>query len=259
VIRIIARPVQVCLQSANCSKHSRHVATLKVSDRVTDLGAFVREQRESARLSLRQLAKAAGVSNPYLSQIERGLRRPSAEVLTQIAKGLQISAEALFQRAGLLDESGSVEVEVAVHGDTRLTARQKRVLLDIYATFRAENARQDAGAEVDAEVDAATAAATVVPLIAKGGPAELKSRQAGSDQAGAGDDAVRNHPAGSGRRGGSRRGAARKRADGGARGAARPGAGRSTLRRVGQPGQTDTDGRGAEGGVGESRTPNGQD
>ncbi len=146
------------------------MATLKVPDRVTDLGAFVREQRESARLSLRQLANAAGVSNPYLSQIERGLRKPSAEVLTQIAKGLQISAEALFQRAGLLDESVGVEVEVAIQSDVRLTARQKRVLLDIYETFRAENAREDAPAE--------PIAATVVPLVTG-----LKPGVPGSDQA----------------------------------------------------------------------------
>ena len=126
------------------------VQTLKVTDRVGellagDLGAYLKEQREGARLSLRQLASAAGVSNPYLSQIERGLRRPSAEVLQQIAKGLQISAEALFLRAGLLEESEGLHVEVAIQGDVHLTARQKRVLLDIYQTFRAENARSDAG------------------------------------------------------------------------------------------------------------------
>ena len=117
------------------------MATLKVPDRVGDLGGYLKEQRENARLSLRQLATAAGVSNPYLSQIERGLRKPSAEVLQQIAKGLQISAEALFLRAGLLEESSGVEVEVAIQSDVQLTARQKRVLLDIYSTFRAENAR----------------------------------------------------------------------------------------------------------------------
>jgi transcriptional regulator with XRE-family HTH domain len=117
------------------------MATLKVPHQVGDLGAYLKEQREGARLSLRQLASAAGVSNPYLSQIERGLRKPSAEVLQQIAKGLQISAEAMFLRAGLLEESGGVEVEVALQSDVHLTARQKRVLLDIYATFRAENAR----------------------------------------------------------------------------------------------------------------------
>ena len=117
------------------------MATLKVPHQVGDLGGYLKEQRESARLSLRQLASVAGVSNPYLSQIERGLRKPSAEVLQQIAKGLQISAEALFLRAGLLEESGGLEVEVALQSDINLTARQKRVLLDIYATFRAENAR----------------------------------------------------------------------------------------------------------------------
>jgi transcriptional regulator with XRE-family HTH domain len=117
------------------------MATLKVPHQVGDLGGYLKEQRESARLSLRQLASAAGVSNPYLSQIERGLRKPSAEVLQQIAKGLQISAEALFLRAGLLEDSGGLEVEVAVQSDVQLTARQKRVLLDIYSTFRAENAR----------------------------------------------------------------------------------------------------------------------
>ena len=119
------------------------MATLKVPHQVGDLGTYLKEQREGARLSLRQLATAAGVSNPYLSQIERGLRKPSAEVLQQIAKGLQISAEAMFQRAGLLEESGGVEVEVALQSDVHLTARQKRVLLDIYATFRAENARAE--------------------------------------------------------------------------------------------------------------------
>jgi transcriptional regulator with XRE-family HTH domain len=131
---------------------------LKVPDKVGDLGGFLREQRESARLSLRQLATVAGVSNPYLSQIERGLRRPSAEVLQQIAKGLQISAEVLFLRAGLLEESGGLEVEAAIQSDLALTARQKRVLLDIYATFRAENGRLVAATDglapvVDADVD----------------------------------------------------------------------------------------------------------
>jgi transcriptional regulator with XRE-family HTH domain len=112
-----------------------------ISNRVGDVGAYLREQREHARLSLRQLASVAGVSNPYLSQIERGVRKPSAEVLQQIAKGLQISAEALFMRAGILEESEGVQVEAAIHADVHLTTRQKRVLLDIYATFLAENAR----------------------------------------------------------------------------------------------------------------------
>jgi transcriptional regulator with XRE-family HTH domain len=137
---------------------------LKVPHQVGDLGGYLKEQRETARLSLRQLASAAGVSNPYLSQIERGLRKPSAEVLQQIAKGLQISAEALFQRAGLLEDAGGVEVEVALQSDVHLTARQKRVLLDIYATFRAENARaivesgggSESGAESETETQPGT-------------------------------------------------------------------------------------------------------
>lgn len=114
-------------------------AVASISNRVGDLGEYLREQRENAKLSLRQLASLAGVSNPYLSQVERGLRRPSAEVLQQIAKGLRISAEALYVRAGILDEDLSPGVEVAVHADSGLTDRQKRVLLDIYTAFRAEN------------------------------------------------------------------------------------------------------------------------
>lgn len=115
------------------------MATLKV----TELGEFLREQRQGAKLSLRQLAEAAGVSNPYLSQVERGLRKPSAEVLQQIAKGLRISAEVLYVRAGILEEgAGKAEVETAVMADPELTERQRRVLLDIYASFRSENARE---------------------------------------------------------------------------------------------------------------------
>jgi len=112
-----------------------------ISDRMGDLGGYLREQREHARLSVRQLASLAGVSNPYLSQVERGLRRPSAEVLQQIARGLRISAEALYVRAGILDEEGRPSVEAAVHADPDLNERQRRVLLDIYASFRAENRR----------------------------------------------------------------------------------------------------------------------
>ncbi|MFC3687129.1 helix-turn-helix domain-containing protein [Aquipuribacter hungaricus] len=102
---------------------------------ISDLGGFLREQRQQARMSLRQLAAAAGVSNPYLSQVERGLRRPSAEVLQQIAKGLRISAEALYVRAGLLDGTEGSDVPVAVAADPYLSERQKRVLLDVYASF----------------------------------------------------------------------------------------------------------------------------
>lgn len=104
------------------------------------LGEFLQEQRQHAQLSLRQLADRAGVSNPYLSQIERGLRKPSAEVLQQIAKALRISAEALYVRAGLLEQpEGDGTVEDAVLADPVLTDRQKRVLLELYQTFRFES------------------------------------------------------------------------------------------------------------------------
>ena len=109
---------------------------------VHDLGTYLREQRESARLSVRQLSELAGVSNPYLSQIERGLKKPSAEILGQLAKGLRISAESLYVRAGILEErADQMPLETAVLADLGLTERQKRVLLDIYESFRAENAR----------------------------------------------------------------------------------------------------------------------
>ena len=116
------------------------MATLKVS-KVGDLGSYIREQRKSAQISLRQLARTAGVSNPYLSQIERGLRRPSAEILQQIAKALRISAEALYVQAGILEERETdSDIPAAVLGDTTITERQKQVLLEIYESFRRENA-----------------------------------------------------------------------------------------------------------------------
>ena len=105
------------------------------------LGEYLKEQRLQARLSLRQLAEQAGVSNPYLSQIERGLRKPSAEVLQQIAKAMRISAESLYGRAGILNPADGVgrPVELAVLGDTKLTERQKQSLLDVYSSFLALN------------------------------------------------------------------------------------------------------------------------
>lgn len=113
------------------------MATLKVGS----IGEYIREQREQAKISVRQLAQAAGVSNPYLSQIERGLRRPSAEILQQIAKGLRISAEALYVQAGILeDRESDSDVPSAVVGDAHLSERQKQVLIDIYQSFRKENA-----------------------------------------------------------------------------------------------------------------------
>ncbi|HEX6887413.1 MAG TPA: helix-turn-helix transcriptional regulator [Candidatus Nanopelagicales bacterium] len=105
------------------------------------LGAYIREQRTAAQISVRQLAKAADVSNPYLSQVERGLRKPSAEILARIAAGLRISAETLYVRAGILEERrGDHGVIAAISEDTTLTDRQRRALLEIYAAFQTENA-----------------------------------------------------------------------------------------------------------------------
>lgn len=117
------------------------MAKSKVSKTVGSLGEYLREQRLGAELSLRQLAEQAGVSNPYLSQIERGLRRPSAEVLQQLAKALRISAEQLYFQAGIVSPDDGVggSVEVAVLGDARLTERQKQSLLDVYQAFVTAN------------------------------------------------------------------------------------------------------------------------
>jgi transcriptional regulator with XRE-family HTH domain len=116
---------------------------------VSTIGSYIREQREQAKISLRQLAQAAGVSNPYLSQIERGLRRPSADILQQIAKGLRISAEALYVQAGLLEDRppGSA-VRDAVLTDPELTERQKQMLIEIYESFRKEAATRVLSAEL---------------------------------------------------------------------------------------------------------------
>jgi transcriptional regulator with XRE-family HTH domain len=117
------------------------VSSAKVSERAQNLGDFLRDQRRGAQLTLRQLADQAGVSNPYLSQIERGLRKPSADVLQQLAKALRISAESLYVRAGILEPTDGVEqaVQSAVLADPALSERQRQVLLDIYNAFRREN------------------------------------------------------------------------------------------------------------------------
>ena len=124
----------------------------KIGQAVEDIGVYIRRQREGAEVSLRQLAKVAGISNPYLSQIERGLRKPSAEILAQIATGLRISAEALYVRAGILEPRESSPVLDAVEADPDLSERQKQVLTDIYESFRRGNAA-DAGQAVTAAVE----------------------------------------------------------------------------------------------------------
>jgi transcriptional regulator with XRE-family HTH domain len=110
-----------------------------VSNAAQDIGSFIRSQREAAQVSVRQLAEKAGVSNPYLSQIERGLRKPSADVLSQIAKALRVSAEVLYIRAGMLEPCETNEVRDAIITDAAITERQKQVLLDIYTSFCEQN------------------------------------------------------------------------------------------------------------------------
>ena len=110
-----------------------------VSNAALDIGSFIRSQREAAQVSVRQLAEKAGVSNPYLSQIERGLRKPSAEVLSQIAKALRMSAEVLYVRAGILEPREASVVHHAIIGDTAISFRKEPVLLDIYTSFCQQN------------------------------------------------------------------------------------------------------------------------
>jgi transcriptional regulator with XRE-family HTH domain len=119
-------------------KLSTKVSTA-ASDMASDIGSFIRSQRELAQVSVRQLAEKSGVSNPYLSQVERGLRKPSADVLNQIAKALRVSAEVLYVRAGILEPSDKSQVRDAIITDTAITERQKQILLDIYASFTQQN------------------------------------------------------------------------------------------------------------------------
>jgi transcriptional regulator with XRE-family HTH domain len=117
------------------------IRTQKIGEQLGSLGEFIAGQRRMAQLSLRQLADQTGISNPYLSQIERGLRKPSAEVLQQLSKALRVSAESLYVRAGILDpdDHPATSVEMAVLADMAITERQKRVIIDVYASFVKEN------------------------------------------------------------------------------------------------------------------------
>jgi transcriptional regulator with XRE-family HTH domain len=128
-------------------------------DRWLDLGSFIREQRGTARLSLRRLSELAGISNPYLSQIERGLRRPSAEILQQIAKALRISAETLYVQAGILEPpSGTPDLSRSIMADQSISEEQKQALVRIYLSFRRdyEDERPDEEAAADAHLDTDT-------------------------------------------------------------------------------------------------------
>ena len=149
---------------------------------VNELGSFIREQRSSARLSLRRLSELAGISNPYLSQIERGLRRPSAEILQQIAKALRISAETLYVQAGILERpDGDTDLSRHIFNDHHLTEEQRQALLRIYLSFRHENEEPAGSAQAGApdgegpgadeepgEAGAAPAAASRGPTSAVG-------------------------------------------------------------------------------------------
>ena len=136
----LARTVDgVAREVTTTSDQEQSGVTGRVTDLGRDIGEYIKQQRASAKISLRQLSKLAGVSNPYLSQIERGLRKPSAEILQQIAKGLRISAEALYVQAGILDVPHGGPVVDAVRADDALTERQKQILLDVYESFRREN------------------------------------------------------------------------------------------------------------------------
>lgn len=134
------------LSVPNLNGHGRPGSTINVRG----LGDYIREQRRLAQISLRQLARQAGVSNPYLSQIERGLRKPSAEILQQIAKALRISAEALYVQAGILEEREGTDLAQALLHDPHLNERQKQVLIEIYDSFRKENESRSAAAAATA-------------------------------------------------------------------------------------------------------------
>ncbi len=141
----------------------------------SELGEFIREQREVARLSLRRLSDLAGVSNPYLSQIERGLRRPSAEILQQIAKALRISAETLYVRAGILDaRSSDGDLADAIMAEPTLTDAQKQTLLHIYLSFRRE---QDAASTAAAPPPPTGPAPAGAEPVAEAPPPEDPARR----------------------------------------------------------------------------------
>jgi transcriptional regulator with XRE-family HTH domain len=151
---------------------------------VRHLGEYIRAQRRDSNVSLRQLAKLAGVSNPYLSQIERGLRKPSAEILQQIAKALRISAEALYVQAGILEQrEGSGIVADAVLADDGLNERQKQVLLEIYDSFRKENAADPMVGLVTGSTGSSVPAGAAEPLATEPAPVTKTATTRGSTKA----------------------------------------------------------------------------
>jgi transcriptional regulator with XRE-family HTH domain len=175
-----------------------------IEQRWRDLGEFIREQRRSGQLSLRKLSEKAGVSNPYLSQIERGLRKPSAEILQQIANALQISAETLYVRAGILEaRDDSFDLVADIRRDPHLTEEQKKTLVHIYESFRGEHGRASAatgdtaaGAQAD-EVPSAEAATGDAPAGDSAGGDSAAGEPAAGEPA-AGDSAAGDSAAGGG-------------------------------------------------------------
>jgi transcriptional regulator with XRE-family HTH domain len=133
-------------------KLSAKVSTA-ASDMASDVGSFIRSLRENAQVSLRQLAEKSGVSNPYLSQVERGLRKPSADVLSQVAKALRVSAEVLYVRAGMLEPSDKSQVRDAIITDTAITEPQKQTLLDMYASFTQQNESSHEECQTESDSD----------------------------------------------------------------------------------------------------------
>src|SRR4051812_6961222 len=173
----MAAPKPPSLDSAtSAASAAASAATSAISSAIpsgADIGQFIREQRQHAKLSLRRLAEDTGVSNPYLSQVERGLRKPSAEILQQLAKGLRISAEQLYVQAGLLEDRGTTQaLEAAIVSDAGINERQKRVLIDIYASFLTENHSADGVA------GGSHAGATTVPQAARR-PTKRSAKKAG--------------------------------------------------------------------------------
>jgi transcriptional regulator with XRE-family HTH domain len=161
----------------------------QLPDRWGDLGAFIREQRSTARLSLRRLSELAGISNPYLSQIERGLRRPSAEILQQIAKALRISAETLYVQAGILEPgTGDADLSREILADPFLTEDQKQALVRIYLSFRHENEADTPEAEPAEAVTPEAGSGPSDPEGGAAGPLPGRPERTGEGQKRTADD-----------------------------------------------------------------------
>lgn len=155
------------------------------------IGDYIRQQRSSAQISLRQLSKLAGVSNPYLSQIERGLRKPSAEILQQIARGLHISAEVLYVQAGILDQHAGGPVVDAVLADADLTDRQKQVLLDVYESFCGESTVATTQAATKSTVDGAVPSSGNDASPGNDGPSEHDDSHEQPEEPGTGTSLIK--------------------------------------------------------------------